>query len=92
MVLGKQDQVNAVPGEEAQMLIDKAQKDQVTTDIALDPSVTAPVSRGQRLGTLTLKAGEQILRQVPLVAAEGVQRLSFGEIFLQVLRRLAMAK
>ena len=92
VVLGKQDQVNAVPGEEAQMLIDKAQKDQVTTDIALDPSVTAPVSRGQRLGTLTLKAGEQILRQVPLVAAEGVQRLSFGEIFLQVLRRLAMAK
>ena len=92
VVLGKQDQVNAVPGEEAQMLIDKAQKDQVVTDIALDPSVTAPVSKGQRLGTLTLKSGEQILRQVPLVAENGVQRLSFGEIFLQVLRRLAMAK
>jgi len=92
VVLGKQDQVNAVPGEQAQMLIDKAQKDQVVTDIALDPSVTAPVSKGQRLGTLTLKSGEQILRQVPLVAENGVQRLSFGEIFLQVLRRLAMAK
>ena len=92
VVLGKQDTVDAVPGEEAQMLIDKAQKDQVATDVQLDPSVTAPVSKGQRLGTLTLKAGEQILRQVPLVAETGVERLSFGQIFVQVLRRLAMAK
>ncbi len=92
VVLGKEETVNAVPGEEGQMLIDKAQKDQIATDVQLDPSVTAPVSKGQRLGTLTLKAGEQILRQVPLVAETGVQRLSFGEIFVQVLRRLAMAK
>ncbi len=92
VVLGKMDTVKAVPGEEALMLLDKAQKDQVTTDVQLDESVTAPVSKGQRLGTLTLKAGEQILRQVPLVAETGVERLSFGEIFIQVLRRIAMAK
>ncbi len=92
VTLGREAEVTAVPGEQAQLLIDKGQRDQVVTDVALDESVTAPVSRGQRIGTLTLKAGEQILRQVPLVAENAVERLTFGEIFVQVLRRLAMAK
>jgi len=49
------------------------------------------VSQGQRLGTITVRSGEQILKEIPLVAAEGVARLTFGEIFLHVLRRAAMA-
>ena len=69
--LGAQQTVNAVPGEEAQLLIDKSQKDMVTTDFTLEEGVTAPVSRGQRLGTMTVRAGEQILMEVPLVAENG---------------------
>lgn len=90
--LGKQTSVKAVPGEEATLLIDKSQRGSVTTQITLDESVTAPVSQGQRLGTLTIKAGEQTLAQVPLVAETGVSRLSWGDLFLKVLRQIAMAK
>ena len=89
--LGTEAVVTAVPGEEGAMLIDKAQRDSVTTVTELEESVTAPVSRGQRLGTMTVKAGEQILSQVPLVARDPVQRLSLGQLFVKVLRRLAMA-
>ena len=53
--------------------------------------MTAPVSKGQRLGTLTIKAGDQILAQVPLVAKEPVERLSFGDLFVKIFRRVAMA-
>ena len=90
--LGAEDTVTAIPGEEAPMLIDKSQRDMVTTEIMLDESVTAPVSQGQRLGTMTVKAGEQILSQVPLVAKAPVQRLTLGQLFLRVFRKLAMAK
>ena len=90
--LGQSGVAYAVPGEQAQLLIDKAQRDSVTTQIELDPEVTAPVSRGQRLGTMTIKAGEQILAQIPLVAKEPVHRLTFGQIFWNVLRRIAMTK
>ena len=58
----------------------------------MEPSVTAPVSQGQRLGTLTIRSGEQILREVPLVAAENVERLTWGDLFGMVLGRAAMAK
>lgn len=90
--LGAQKAVKAVPGEDAQLLIDKSQKDMVTTDFTLEEEVTAPVSRGQRLGTMTVRAGEQILMEIPMVAETGVSRLTWGELFLKLLGRLAMAK
>ena len=49
-------------------------------------------SEGQRVGTLTLKAGEETLRELPLVAARQVDRLTYGQIFTRVLRKAAMAK
>ena len=54
--------------------------------------MTAPVTRGQQIGTLSIKSGEQTLRQIPLVAAEGVERLTTGDLFVKVLRKAAMAK
>ena len=74
------------------LLIDKAQKSGVTSEVTLEPTVTAPVSRGQRLGTLTVKSGDLVLKEVPLVAAQEVERLSYGEIYRMVLMRAAMAK
>ena len=90
--LGSRDSVDVKLGDSASLLIDKAQKSAVTMDVQLEPEVTAPVSQGQRLGTLTVKSGEQVLSQVPLVAAEPVDRLTWGSLFLRVLGRAAMAK
>ena len=90
--LGTKSTVNAVPAENTQLLLDKSQKDQVTTQVVLDEEVTAPVSRGQKLGMLTIRAGEQVLAQVPMIAQEAVPRLSWWDLFLQVLQRLAMSK
>ena len=89
---GRQDSVDVKLGDSASLLIDKSQKSAVTMDVQLEPEVTAPVSQGQRLGTLTVKSGEQVLSQVPLVAAEPVDRLTWGSLFLRVLGRAAMAK
>ena len=90
--LGKDAGVSAVPEADMALLIDKAQKSGVTSEVTLEPTVTAPVSRGQRLGTLTVKSGDLVLKEVPLVAAQEVERLSYGEIYRMVLMRAAMAK
>ena len=92
VILGKAASVRPRLGESAQLLIDKAQRSSVTTEFQLEESLPAPVSQGQRVGTMTVKAGQQILKEIPLVAAEGVERLTFGEIFTHVLRRTAMAQ
>ena len=90
--LGKSGSVTAVPGEETKLLIDKSQRGDITTEITLEEFVTAPVSKGQKIGTLTVKAGDQILAQVNMVAEEGVERLRWGDVFIMVLRRLCMSK
>jgi len=84
--------VTAVPGEDASLLIDKSQRDMVTTEVTLEERITAPVSRGQRLGTMTVRAGEQILTQIPLVAEKSISRLTWGDLFVRIFKQIAMAK
>ena len=90
--LGTTEYVTAVPAEDAQLLIDKSQRDSVTTQVELEAEIAAPVSKGQRLGTMTIKAGDKILAQVNMVAGESVPKLTLGEIFTLILRKICMAK
>ena len=90
--LGKTKQVQAVPAVDSALLIDKSQLNSVQIRTEAEESVTAPVSKGQRLGTMTVNSGEQILAQIPLVAAEQVDRLSFGDLFIKMLRAMCMDK
>ena len=90
--LGKSSLVAAIPSENVKLLIDKSQRGEITTQITLEESVTAPVSKGQKLGILTVKAGDQVLTQVNLVAEEAVERLSWWDVFTQILRKLCMSK
>ncbi len=87
--LGTSGFVTAVPTEDGRVLIDKSQKGMVESQIELLPEVAAPVGKGQRLGTLTLKVGQQVLKEIPLIANEGVARLTWGEIFWQILQKIA---
>ena len=90
--LGKTSSIGVRLGDSASLLIDKGQKSSVTTQIHLEEQVTAPVSQGQRLGTMQVLVGEQILSEVPLVAADGVERLTWGDLFVKVMKRACMCK
>ena len=88
--LGTLSAVEAVPGETVQLLVDKAQRGDVTVQVQLDEQVAAPVSQGQKLGTMTVRSGQQVLAQIPMVARDAVPRLTWGQIFVKVLRRFVM--
>ena len=92
VTLGKFSTVSAVPSESVQLLVEKNQISSITAEVELEPMVTAPVSMGQRLGTLTIKSQEQVLKEIPLVASEPVERLNWGDLTLKILRQIAMAK
>ena len=88
--LGVADSVNVIPARDGKMLIDKGQIASVTTEVQLEEDVTAPISKGQRLGTMTVKAGEQILAEIPMVAETGVEKLTFWQMYLRLLRKICM--
>ena len=58
----------------------------LTVETELEPFLSAPVEKGQRVGTLTVRAGDEVLAELPLAAAEAVERLSYGQILLRCLR------
>ena len=84
--LGAKNWVQAVPAEAGPLLVEKGQKSAVTTEVALTQRVSAPVSRGQQLGTVTVKVGQQVVKQYPLLAADTVPKLSWWELVGQVFR------
>lgn len=90
--LGSAQDVELELGENGNLLIDKGKKGTVTTEIRAEPFTTAPVAKGAKLGTLTIRSGDEVLRELPLVAKEQVERVTFGQLFVKILRRVAMAK
>lgn len=52
---------------------------EVKRRITLDEEVSAPVAKGQRLGTLTIYQGERLLAQVPLVATRDIPAPTFWQ-------------
>ena len=90
--LGKADAVSPRLGEETALLLPKAKKSGFRQEARLEPELTAPVLEGQTIGTLTLYSGEEVLKEIPLVASRNVDRLGLGDIYLKILKRAAMAK
>ncbi|HEY0826179.1 MAG TPA: D-alanyl-D-alanine carboxypeptidase family protein [Ramlibacter sp.] len=46
----------------------------IKTQVARPDPLVAPFTKGQQVGTLKILAGEQVLREVPLVALQGVEQ------------------
>ena len=88
--LGTEGGVAAVPESEGSLLVDKGKVSAIRTEITMEESVTAPVAAGQKLGELTILSGDEELARIPLVAAQEVGRVSWGQMFLRLLGRIVM--
>ncbi len=89
--LGAQATVQPVPGEGGTLLLEKAKAGNLTQSVALEESVPAPVALGDRLGTLTVSPGEETVAEIPLLAGEEVPRVTYGQMFLRLLRTACLA-
>ena len=90
VVLGHEEAVTPVLREAKPVLIDKSLAAQLSSEVSVDPAVTAPVEKWQRLGTLTMRAGDGVIAELPLVAPEAVARLTWWDVFRRLLRGVCM--
>ena len=83
--LGERDSVQPVcTGEEALLMPRNGSAD-ISRSVALVESVRAPVREGDRLGTLSVLSGGEIIAEVPIVADSDVGRLSAGGVWGRLL-------
>ena len=90
VVLGRAETVTPEAHETQPVLIDKALASQVESSVEVAESVTAPVEKGQQLGTITRRAPGRTLAEIPLVAPEAVEALTWWDIFRQLLGKACM--
>ena len=87
--LGMQDTVSlTLPEDGRKVLVKKAQIASLTQETSLPEMVDAPVVQGQKLGTLTVRDGEMVVLEVPVLAAERVEKLTWWEMYRRMLGML----
>lgn len=73
------------------ILIEKSLKNSITTTVELEEKVAAPVEKGQKLGTLTIKAGDKPLATVAIVAPEQVEKLTWLQLAARILKSVCLS-
>ena len=91
VVLGKEEYVTLTAQDAGKVLLDKALAGAVSCAVEQEERVHAPVSKGQRLGTVTVTAGGRVIAEAALVAETEVAALTFFDIWRQMLGRICMA-
>ena len=90
VILGTANQVQPQLQRECRLLVGKGEQRQISTRLSLAENVEAPVDEGQILGELQVYVGDEPRDTVPILAAQGVDRLSVPGIFSQLLSQLLM--
>lgn len=72
---GKQDKVNLAVSEEVLKTVRKDKASEIKSSVEFDEPITAPIVAGQILGTLKIEIPDAETREIPLKAAENVDKL-----------------
>ena len=87
VTMGEAETVSlTLPAQGVTAVVEKAQAAALECRLELPESLSAPVTAGQQVGTLTLCSGETELLTVPILAAEDVPGRSWGRMFTDLLR------
>jgi len=81
VLLGVQATVQPELSQAGRILVDKLDRDKVSSEVELCADVAAPVEQGQILGRMTIYVDGVEQSAVPIVAGGTVERLTFGGIF-----------
>lgn len=82
---GTTGQVECEMGSMQPILLQKGQEKEVTTRINLPEDVMAPVEQGQSLGSLELLHGEEKIGEYPILAKNGIEKMTFSHAFFKLL-------
>lgn len=87
VTLGTEDTVAVVlPSDNCAVLTEKSTATTLTQTIDLPEEVAAPVTAGDRLGTLTVHSGDTVIKTLPLLAACDVPQLTWWQMTVRMLK------
>lgn len=77
---GVDKEVGIVAGDSCSTLVKKGQEDNITKEIKIDETITAPIEAGQKIGTMTISRDGEVIADIDLNALSAVEKKGIGLI------------
>lgn len=77
---GVDKEVDVVAGDSCSTLVKKGQEDNITKEIKIDETITAPIEAGQKIGTMTISRDGEVIADIDLNASSAVEKKGIGLI------------
>ncbi|HHZ06190.1 MAG TPA: D-alanyl-D-alanine carboxypeptidase [Clostridiales bacterium] len=81
VVEGMDTQVQGTADLNSCFVVEKGRNNQVKENINLIDEITAPVEKGDKLGTIEYTMENEVLAEYPIVAENSVEEMSFSSVF-----------
>ncbi len=81
---GTKNQVEAVLNENCGILLEKGSDKNVEQTLTLEDSISAPVTKGQKLGEISFTLNGEVLSTVDIVAKEDIEKIGLFPIIKKV--------
>lgn len=83
---GKEESTKLSGTEQISLLLPKGTSAKISVEIQMDENIVAPAQKGSKVGEVSLVAGEEILESYPVVLSENVEKATFFDVFLQIIK------
>ena len=77
---GVDKEVGVVAGDSCSTLVKTGQEDNITKEIKIDETITAPIEAGQKIGTMTISRDGEVISDIDLNASSAVEKKGIGLI------------
>ena len=77
---GVDKEVDVVAGDSCSTLVKKGQEDNITKEIKIDETITAPIEAGQKIGNMTISRDGEVIADIDLNASSAVEKKGIGLI------------
>lgn len=77
---GVDKEVGVVACDSCSTLVKKGQEDNITKEIKIDETITAPIEAGQKIGTMTISRDGEVIADIDLNASSAVEKKGIGLI------------
>ncbi len=88
--MGKKDCVELRIGEGGSILMKKELASSISSIPYLPEEISAPLEEGQKIGSLKLMSGDNLVQELSIVACESIDAMGFFEIFKALISSLAV--
>ncbi len=86
--LGNVSWVQGVLAGDEYLLLERADVPNLSKTVEMSDGLTAPIAAGDEIGTLTVRSGDTVIKEVPVVAVDSVDRIGMFKVFVNFLRIL----